>query len=126
MPRAAPRPCTYPGCGALVDGGGRCDKHRAQIRREVDERRGSSRERGYSGAWEKARAGYLRCHPLCVRCSERGLIIPATVVDHIRDHKGDPALFWDESNWQALCKPCHDRKPKKMVTSVSEGGRSNL
>jgi 5-methylcytosine-specific restriction protein A len=19
-------------------------------------------------------------------------------------------LFWDEDNWQALCKPCHDRK----------------
>jgi len=18
--------------------------------------------------------------------------------------------MWDESNWQALCKPCHDRK----------------
>lgn len=34
----------------------------------------------------------------------------ATVVDHIKPHRGDKILFWDESNWQALCKQCHDRK----------------
>nr|WP_292832122.1 HNH endonuclease signature motif containing protein [Mesorhizobium sp.] len=26
-------------------------------------------------------------------------------------------LFWDRSNWQPLCKPCHDRK-----TATSDGG----
>jgi 5-methylcytosine-specific restriction endonuclease McrA len=30
------------------------------------------------------------------------------VVDHIIPHKGDKALFWDEKNWQPLCKYCHD------------------
>lgn len=30
------------------------------------------------------------------------------VCDHIRPHRGDPALFWDEDNLQTLCKPCHD------------------
>lgn len=30
------------------------------------------------------------------------------VGDHIREHRGDPALFWDETNVQTLCKPCHD------------------
>lgn len=34
----------------------------------------------------------------------------ATVVDHIIPHKGDQYLFWDRSNWQPLCKLCHDRK----------------
>ncbi|WP_295219971.1 HNH endonuclease signature motif containing protein, partial [Ruminococcus sp.] len=34
----------------------------------------------------------------------------ATVVDHIIPHRGDPHLMWDESNWQALCKSCHDWK----------------
>ena len=24
--------------------------------------------------------------------------------------RGDQTLFWDESNWQSLCQPCHDRK----------------
>lgn len=34
----------------------------------------------------------------------------ATVVDHIVPHRGDDRLFWDEENWQALCKNCHDSK----------------
>ena len=34
----------------------------------------------------------------------------ATVVDHVIPHRGDSHLMWDESNWQALCKSCHDRK----------------
>ena len=33
-----------------------------------------------------------------------------TVVDHIVPHRGDQQLFWNQSNWQALCKPCHDHK----------------
>jgi 5-methylcytosine-specific restriction protein A len=37
------------------------------------------------------------------------------VVDHIVPHRGDKKLFWDSSNWQALCdgqtgRGCHDRK----------------
>ena len=32
----------------------------------------------------------------------------ATVVDHIIPHRGDKTLFWDETNWQSLCKTCHD------------------
>jgi 5-methylcytosine-specific restriction protein A len=32
------------------------------------------------------------------------------VVDHIIPHRGDQYLFWDQENWQALCKDCHDRK----------------
>lgn len=30
------------------------------------------------------------------------------VADHKVPHRGDAELFWDESNVQALCKPCHD------------------
>jgi 5-methylcytosine-specific restriction endonuclease McrA len=30
------------------------------------------------------------------------------VADHIRQHRGDERLFWDEGNLQTLCKPCHD------------------
>jgi len=32
------------------------------------------------------------------------------VVDHVIAHKGDPALFWNPANWQAMAKLCHDRK----------------
>lgn len=41
-------------------------------------------------------------------CAQLGLDVLATVVDHIKPHRGDMALFWDEANWQGLCKPCHD------------------
>ncbi len=49
-------------------------------------------------------------YPLCANCLSKGILAPATVVDHIVPHRGDRALFWDENNWQALCKSCHDRK----------------
>lgn len=31
------------------------------------------------------------------------------VCDHIKPHRGDAALFWEETNLQTLCKPCHDK-----------------
>lgn len=30
------------------------------------------------------------------------------VADHKIAHRGDEALFWDETNLWTLCKPCHD------------------
>lgn len=75
--------------------------------REQDERRGTSAERGYGERWRKARAGYLRVHPLCVAHLANGRVVVATVLDHIVPHKGDMALFWDSSNWQPLCEWCH-------------------
>jgi len=65
-------------------------------------------ERGYDGRWKKAREAYLRKHPLCLYCEREGRITAATVVDHIVPHRGDKAIFWDSSNWQPLCKACHD------------------
>ena len=72
------------------------------------DRRGSAHERGYTSRWQRARVGYLRLHPLCVFCQRRGTLTPASVVDHIKPHKGDKVLFWDSDNWQPLCKLCHD------------------
>ena len=45
-----------------------------------------------------------------MECEKRGKLTPATVVDHIVPHRGDRKLFWDEKNWQPLCKRCHDTK----------------
>lgn len=52
---------------------------------------------------------------VCDRCN--GVRLRARVVDHIIPHRGDGALFWDESNWQGLAKSCHDRK-----TATHDGG----
>lgn len=75
-----------------------------------DRLRGGADARGYNAEWRKARAAFLKRHPLCVECQREGKLTPATVVEHIIPHRGDPQLFWDEGNWQALCKGCHDRK----------------
>lgn len=63
----------------------------------------------YGWRWQRYRTAQLRGNPLCRMCEARGLIVPATVVDHIVRHAGhgDP-LFWDTSNHQSLCKRCHD------------------
>jgi 5-methylcytosine-specific restriction enzyme A len=70
----------------------------------------SANDRGYTYAWQQARLRFLKQHPLCVACEERGLITAATVVDHRIPHRGDQALFWNKANWQGMCKPCHDSK----------------
>lgn len=62
----------------------------------------------YNSRWQKAREGFLRSHPLCADHLSRGFPVAASVVDHKIPHRGDSTLFWDQSNWQALCKPCHD------------------
>jgi len=67
--------------------------------------------------WRRARKRFLAANPLCVACLREGWVVAAEVVDHIKPHKGDAALFWDESNWQALCKRHHDEK-----TARHDGG----
>ena len=74
----------------------------------------TSAQRGYGYRWQKAREGYLRSHPLCVMCQARGLVEPSTIVDHVIPHQGDQQLFWDKTNWQALCKPCHDGEKQRQ------------
>lgn len=95
---------------------------RTADRQAYDARRGSSSQRGYTSAWQKAREGFLRSHPLCADHAKRGMDVAASVVDHIKAPKlkeatdsGDAErinearlLFWDRGNWQPLCKPCHD------------------
>lgn len=123
MPDVAKRPCRYPRCPALVPGGGYCSTHKHEDRvhtRALDQQRGSRHERGYDSKWVKARAGYLLHHPLCAECERQGRITPATVVDHVVPHKGDVGLFWDVSNWQPLCAPCHNEK-----TAREDGGFGN-
>lgn len=67
----------------------------------------SSSQRGYTYAWQKARAGHLLSHPLCVLCDQLGRVTAADVVDHKEAHRGDMTLFWDRTNWQSLCTNCH-------------------
>lgn len=95
-------------------------KRKQARQKQNDRKRLSSSQRGYNARWRKARKAYLKQNPLCVACKSIGVITEATVVDHIKPHKGDQELFWDRSNWQSLCKRCHDRKTAKY-----DGGFGN-
>src|SRR5688500_266899 len=84
--------------------------HSEQIAQVRDRWRGSAASRGYGYRWKQYRITYLHTNPLCVECLKADTLTPATVVDHIKPHRGDHDLFWDVNNHQSLCKTCHDRK----------------
>ena len=125
--------CSYPGCRHPVPRGEKyCDKHKgAGTRREQLQKKerwerrfrkkGSSAARGYGARWRRLRERFLFEHPLCEECLKRGRAVPATDVDHIRPHRGEEALMWDEENLQALCHACHSRK-----TAAEDGGFGNI
>lgn len=107
MPMAAPRLC--PKHGPFT--GRECRACAKARPRRPDTDRPNARQRGYTKEWEKERAAFLKLNRRC-RCGAE-----ATVVDHIIPHKGDDRLFWDRSNWRAMCAPCHNRK-----TATMDGG----
>lgn len=53
------------------------------------------------------RDGY-KCRQTGALCTGRGNDAFAPVVDHIRPHRGDEALFWDPDNLQTVTKRWHD------------------
>lgn len=118
------RLCGRPGCGALVTPPERyCPTHAESERKlaaEADARRGTRTKRGYTNAWTKASIGYRRKNPWCVICKRAGRMVPSECVDHIKPHGGDQELFWDKTNWQALCGTCHSEK-----TAREDGGFGN-
>lgn len=107
MPTKPLKPCKHPGCPMLT-----ADLYCEFHNRLHFNDRPSSSERGYGSRWRKASKYYLQKNPLCKQCEREGNLTRAEVVDHIIPHRGDKVLFWDESNWQALCKRCHDRKTR--------------
>lgn len=100
-------PCKHPGCAALIPHGQMyCEEHKPLHTKD----RAHAAERGYGAKWQRERRKFLEGNPFCVKCYEEGHITMATVVDHIKPHRGDQKLFWDRSNWQPLCEHHHNVK----------------
>ena len=57
--------------------------------------------------WQRRRRQQLRDQPLCAMCLQHGLVVPATIADHVHAHRGDLNAFW-HGELQSLCKRCHD------------------
>lgn len=79
-----------------------------------------------TAAWLRMRKLKLSEQPLCARCNQLGVTTQATVVNHIKPHKGDVNLFHDYSNIEGVCAPCHDgvikREERNKMPKVSLDG----
>jgi 5-methylcytosine-specific restriction endonuclease McrA len=49
----------------------------------------------------------------CQRCGRLEGDTSKLVADHKKPHRGDERLFFDESNVETLCKPCHDAEKQR-------------
>lgn len=100
------RPCAHRGCPNLTRDVW-CPQHKPKHKRRVS----ADYHAWYTtDEWQQLRAEHLLIEPFCRECARAGERTPATVVDHIRPHRGDRRLFLDRSNYQSLCKRHHDQK----------------
>lgn len=60
-------------------------------------------------------------HPLCECCREKGIVKPATCVDHIIPWPvcGE-RFFYDRTNLQALCDECNYAKGQRDKKTIQE------
>lgn len=79
----------------------------------------------YGAKWQRRRLRFLDRNPLCAFCAKADRIVAATVVDHKTPHKGDLALFWAETNWQALCTTHHNSN-KQAAEHGNDRGQAGL
>ena len=111
MPTLPKRICRHPGCNALTVNSTYCDTHTRQHNKDKDRYRKNACQRGYNTRWQKVSKLYLKEHPLCEcdECKKQNKLTTANVVHHVIPHHGNYELFWDQANWQAMNKRCHDR-----------------
>lgn len=116
MPTAAPRPCTEPGCKAVVvDGSGRCSDHaRLKWRKVTPTVRITGRR------LQRMRERLFKREPLCAECRRLGIVKLATQRDHIVPLAEGGAD--DETNEQGLCDDCHEAK---SLAEALRGRRAN-
>ena len=124
-PAAPRRPCRKPGCNILGTDA-YCPEHTKKRQQEVKKQnrdydllRGTRTERGYDNRWLRASKDF-RAGEVCGHCEAKGIARMSQCTDHIIPHNGDEELFWDRSNWQALCNECHGIK-----TATEDGSFGN-
>jgi len=113
MPYRAKKPCPHFGCKELTNGG-YCEAHKRAIDKSYDtHHRDKDMKRFYgSPSWRAARKVKLAKDPMCEACKRGGVLVVATVVDHILPVREGGARLAME-NLQSLCHSCHSRKTLK-------------
>ena len=115
MAISARTPCRHPGCKQLVNQPGFCLDHRKLEFKVQKIRAGNDydeRNRFYQRKeWKAVRELQLAQFPLCRECKAAGLLIMATVVDHIIPIAQGGAPL-DLNNCQSMCVKHHNAKTK--------------
>lgn len=95
-------------------------RSRASKPEQAMKERKRSADEYHTWKWTRLSRAYRAAHPLCAECLKKGLFVPAQVVDHII-----PAAicddFWDENNWQSLCRPCNLAKGNRDKALIKRG-----
>lgn len=117
MPMRIRPGCSAPGCPRISTDRGRCSEHARPDRQrrerlaDADRWRGSAASRGYDWRWQRLRLLVLAAEPICRRCSARGEVVEATLVDHILPLSEGGGF--EEDNLQPLCVGCHAQKTQE-------------
>ncbi len=85
------------------------------------DRRGNSRSRGYTTAWDKSSASFKVRHAHCLGCEAIGKLSATEVVDHVEPHKGDQVKFWNTAMWQPACRWHHDVIKPRLERLFADG-----
>ena len=102
--------CNEAGCNKLIPYNERyCSQHK-KAPKEWSIATSDYNHLYHTPEWNRDSKRYLKEHPYCSNCGRE-----ATVVDHIIAHRGSLTLFNDISNWQSLCKECHDEKTRREI-----------
>ena len=116
MPHAALKPCSYPSCPNLVKHG-YCQLHR---KAEINYHNQDAQKLYGTARWQRLRRLQLSKEPWCAECLLSNIYTPATDVDHIQPHRGNPQLFY-KGPFQSLCHSCHSRKTAGEVFVQGRG-----
>lgn len=105
MPEAARKPCSFPGCAALVEAGvgGRCEAH---LRPAWTKRPGGTK-RITGRKLQRLRQEQFTREPTCRRCRQLGLVVLGEERDHIVPLAEGGSE--DPENTQTLCSE-HNRE----------------
>lgn len=107
MPRKAKHPCHHPACPNLTEGRF-CEVHQREENKRYEkyDRDPETRKR-YGRAWKRIRDSYVKTHPLCELCFEKGVLVEVEEVHHkIPLSEGGTH---SRDNLISLCKSCHAR-----------------
>ncbi len=103
------KPCSYPACKNLTNGGP-CPEHKRKANRRYDKERDKTSERRFlhSTRWRRIAKAKLDNDPLCERCCPHDE--PAILVHH---KDGNPLNNpEDGSNHESLCMMHHEDEHK--------------